>query len=85
MSNFTHQAGNGTAFVNRYKDNDKKPDYRGSITLPDGTIQEVAIWKGMTNAGDEKLSIKLSEPREKKQEAPAPARAQADHGDEIPF
>ena len=35
--------------------------YKGSITLPDGSEKELAGWKGTTQSGDVKLSIKISD------------------------
>jgi len=34
---------------------------KGTITLPDGSEKELAGWKGTTQSGDVKLSIKISD------------------------
>lgn len=74
---FIHKEGQGTLFKNTYKKEDKHPDWKGTIKLLDGKLLEIAAWEGQTNKGEDKLSVKISEPREKPAQA-APSK-------EIPF
>lgn len=66
---YQHKAGSGTAFKNDYKKEDKHPDLKGQLLLPEwakpGMLIDIAIWSGRTNAGDAKLSFRVSEPRDK--------------------
>jgi uncharacterized protein (DUF736 family) len=59
--NYVHPNGSGSLFKNSYKEKPNQPDYKGTITLPDGSEKELAGWKGTTQAGDVKLSIKISD------------------------
>ena len=46
--------------------------YKGTITLPDGSEKELAGWKGTTQGGDVKLSIKISDKYVKPESNDAP-------------
>lgn len=59
--NYVHPNGSGSLFKNSYKEKPNQPDYKGTITLPDGSEKELAGWKGTTQGGDVKLSIKISD------------------------
>ena len=59
--NYVHPNGSGSLFKNSYKEKPNQPDYKGTITLPDGSEKELAGWKGTTQSGDVKLSIKISD------------------------
>jgi hypothetical protein len=59
--NYVHPNGSGSLFKNSYKEKENQPDYKGTITLPDGSEKELAGWKGTTQGGDVKLSIKISD------------------------
>lgn len=59
--NYVHPNGSGSLFKNNYKEKPNQPDFKGSITLPDGSEKELAGWKGTTQGGDVKLSIKISD------------------------
>ena len=59
--NYVHPNGSGSLFKNSYKEKENQPDYKGTITLPDGSEKELAGWKGTTQSGDIKLSIKISD------------------------
>jgi len=59
--NYVHPDGSGSLFKNSYKEKPNQPDFKGSITLPDGSEKELAGWKGTTQGGDVKLSIKISD------------------------
>lgn len=62
---FVQKPNFGSIFKNDKKEKDTQPDWRGSIALPDGTQMELAGWIKRSNGGDEYISLKLSEPREK--------------------
>ena len=61
-----HKENTGTLFKNQYKTEDKHPNYKGRINV-DGKMMDIALWKRTTKQGENYLSVKLSEPREKKQ------------------
>ena len=52
--NYVHPNGSGSLFKNSYKEKPNQPDYKGTITLPDGSEKELAGWKGTTQGGDVK-------------------------------
>jgi|13_taG_2_1085334.scaffolds.fasta_scaffold88930_2 hypothetical protein len=65
---FVHNNGNGSLFKNDNKTPDNnQPEYSGSITLPDGTQQQIAAWVKEYGKG-KFLSLKLSDPYEKAEE-----------------
>lgn len=61
-----HKENTGTLFKNQYKTEDKHPNYKGRINVA-GKMMDIALWKRTTKQGENYLSVKLSEPREKKQ------------------
>ena len=61
MSDFKHKAGSGTMFPNKYKEKENQPDHKGTMTDLAGKEWELAGWSGTTQAGDPKISIKVSE------------------------
>ena len=69
---FVHNNGNGSLFKNENKTpENNQPEYNGSITLPDGTQQQIAAWvKEYVKDGvkGKFLSLKLSDPYVKPQE-----------------
>lgn len=67
--NYEHPAGKGTLFINKYKEKESQPDYKGSGKTLDGKEIEIAGWKGQTQSGDAKLSIQFSEPYVKEENA----------------
>lgn len=58
-------------FLNE-KQNDRQPDYRGTIMIA-GKTYEIAAWKKTSRNGSEFLSLQASEPRERAA-APQPAQ-----------
>ena len=66
---FVHNNGNGSLFKNENKTpENNQPEYSGSITLPDGTQQQIAAWV-KEGAKGKFFSLKLSDPYVKKEEA----------------
>ena len=59
------KANAGNLFRNKYKKEDKHPDFKGSICLPDGTIMDIAAWCKVTKGGDNFFSLNLSIPKER--------------------
>jgi hypothetical protein len=56
---FTAKPGNGALFKNERKVKDHQPDYRGSLTLPDGTTMQLGGWISQ-GANGKYLSLKVS-------------------------
>ena len=88
---FVHNNGNGSLFKNENKTPDNnQPEYNGSITLPDGTQQQIAAWvKEYVKEGvkGKYLSLKLSDPYvkpEEKEEAVAEVKEEKKDVD-LPF
>tara|TARA_R110002167_G_scaffold357118_1_gene572498 strand:+ start:326 stop:589 length:264 start_codon:yes stop_codon:yes gene_type:complete len=82
---FKHEAGNGTLFVNSYKEKENQPDYRGTITTLDGKSLEMAGWNGKTKAGDPKISVKISEPYTKEEGKKEEESKEPKEEDTLPF
>ena len=81
---FVHNNGNGSLFKNDNKTPDNnQPEYSGSITLPDGTQQQIAAWV-KEGAKGKFFSLKLSDPYVKKEEAVGEAKAEKEDVD-LPF
>ena len=87
MSDYQTKDGFGALFVNKRKDKETQPDYRGECRYK-GELIEIAGWKKQGNAGPY-LSLKVQAPRPK---AERPARTLATAGpgetqmdDDIPF
>jgi uncharacterized protein (DUF736 family) len=58
---FIQKNGWGSLFKNDYKKEEKHPEYRGTITLQDGTKQALAAWVNETKEGKSFLSIHISD------------------------
>jgi len=81
---FVHNNGNGSLFKNDNKTPDNnQPEYSGSITLPDGTQQQIAAWV-KEGAKGKFLSLKLSDPYVKPEEGEE-AVAEAKDDPDLPF
>lgn len=61
---YEHREGSGSLFRNELKDNDKQPDYRGTLMVG-GKVWEIAGWKKEGKKGTF-LSLKGQEPRQGK-------------------
>ena len=61
---YEHKEGKGTIFPNDFKTSENQPDYRGKAKW-NGQNIEISLWKGETQAGGEKFSVSISEPRQK--------------------
>ena len=59
-----HKENTGTLFKNQYKTEDKHPNYKGRINVA-GKMMDIALWKRTTKQGENYLSVKLSERRQK--------------------
>ena len=85
---YEHKEGKGSIFPNDYKMKDTDPSHRGSFTL-DGKTMAISLWEGQTQAGVQKFSLSISEPRAKSDvpqrvvaSKPAP---KIEREDDIPF
>ena len=59
MADYTLKNGNGTAFTNKRRTEDKHPSHTGEIKLPDGKVHFLDIWVKQTRAGDNYFSIRI--------------------------
>lgn len=92
MANYEMNEGQGVLFHNNYKDNDKKPDYKGRI-LVGGKEYEMAAWVRTSQSGTKFLSLKAELPRNQAPAQPAapapepPVPAPVDYAEEpdLPF
>lgn len=55
--------GQGIAFRNDKGGNSARPDYRGTITTPDGQKWDLAMWTKTDRRSQEFFSISVKEPR----------------------
>lgn len=78
----------GALFKNNFKKADNHPDYKGTITLPDGTEMELAAWIKDSSKG-KFFSLKLSDKYEKGgnsyQHKPQPSTTNDMPTDDLPF
>ena len=66
----------GAMFPNRYKeDGDKRPDHTGNLDV-DGKEFKIAAWQSTSKAGNDYLSVRLTEPE---------MSESSSDNDEIPF
>lgn len=66
---FEHKEGQGTLFKND-KQNDRQPDFKGTINIG-GVTYEIAAWQKSSQRGGSFLSLQASLPREKSEGAPS--------------
>ena len=81
MSEFVQKPGTWNLFRNARRQNDKQPEYRGTITLEDGTKLELSAWVKESKNGEKFFSGTAREPYRKPEETPPPP---VDDGD-APF
>jgi hypothetical protein len=93
---YEQRPGQGSAFKNKNKTLDWHPEYKGDITLPDGSLHWLDVKVGKTKAGDYWFSIKIGNQKMGVPAAPTmrpiDAHSQAkgnafiaDNDDDIPF
>lgn len=70
---YEKKAGEVSLFKNNYKDNERKPDYKGSGLDINGNPIKVAAWVRQTRNGEQFFSLKIERDE---QSAPAPAPQQ---------
>lgn len=58
----------GVFFRKDKEGNEKRPDYKGTLNV-EGKEYEIAGWKRMSKAGKPFVSLKISEPFEKKEQS----------------
>lgn len=56
---YAQKPGTGSLFKNERKSKDIQPDYKGSLTLPDGTTMQLGGWISQGQNG-KYLSLKVS-------------------------
>jgi hypothetical protein len=56
--NYTPKPGHGALFKNDKKSKDIQPDYKGSLTLPDGSTMQIGGWISQ-GANGKFLSLKI--------------------------
>ena len=72
MSEFVQKPGSWNLFRNNKKTADNQPDYRGTITLEDGTVLELSAWLKDGKNGNKFFSGTVREPYRKPEETPSP-------------
>lgn len=78
MSNYQHKEGMGTLFVNEdATETNKQPHFRGDA-MYNGQLIKIAGWKGVTQGGAKKISIKVEPKTEENQSSNQPKQVQAD-------
>lgn len=84
---YQQKDGQGSLFRNDKQGNEKRPDWRGSLTL-DGKEYEVAGWERTSQKGTAYISLsgKPKQARQERQEAPQTQNTQPEEfNDSIPF
>ena len=54
--------GQGVAFNNLKKTDEKQPDIKGNFLSPNGEEMEIAIWRRKSKAGNEFFSLSVQKP-----------------------
>ena len=62
MSKYEIKPGNISLFKNDKGDNEKRPDYTGSMKTPDGVELQVSMWLTESQSGLKYMSGKVQEP-----------------------
>ena len=84
MSEFVQKPGSWNLFRNNKKTADNQPDYRGTITLEDGTVLELSAWLKEGKTGNKFFSGTVRVPYRKPEETlPPPPSSAAE--DDCPF
>ena len=84
MSEFVQKPGSWNLFRNNKKTADNQPDYRGTITLEDGTVLELSAWLKDGKNGNKFFSGTVREPYRKPEETTPPPPSSAAE-DDCPF
>lgn len=78
MSEFVQKPGSWNLFRNNKKTADNQPDYRGTITLEDGTVLELSAWLKDGKNGNKFFSGTVREPYRKPEETTPPPQLETD-------
>lgn len=73
--------GKGSLFRNENRTEEKQPNAKGMIMLPNGEVRWISAWTGVTRAGEKWQSLSIGDLVQGGQ--PQPAVVQSD--DDIPF
>lgn len=60
-TNYEYRAGDGSAFRNKNKTEDRQPGYTGKVMLPNGELRRVSVWVKKTKAGEPYLSFSIGD------------------------
>lgn len=94
---YEQKPGQGTLWRNTFKTADNHPDAKGTIMahrdIREGEVLDLAAWTKTKHDGEKFQSLKMSDKREKKSQAPKPPQYQYPQAepevqpldDEIPF
>ena len=74
----------GVLFREREKKSDKAPDFKGKLNV-EGKEYEIAGWTRTSKAGNNFLSLKVSEPWKGREQQKSEEAPRADFDDGIPF
>ena len=72
MSDYQQKPGSWNLFRNNKKTADNQPDYRGTITLEDGTVLELSAWLKDGKNGNKFFSGTVRQPYRKPEETLPP-------------
>jgi len=82
---YIHKPGKGSFIKNSFKNKDTQPDFTGDCSLPDGTVQRIAVWNAVgQHSGTPYFKFEISDPRPQTQGTAAPAPL-ADIPGDMPF
>lgn len=81
---YEHKPNTFSLFKNDKQGNDKRPDYTGTGADADGNPIRVSAWL-KEGANGKFMSCRIEPQQDKPASKPAPAKADADLDDEIPF
>lgn len=74
----------GSLFTNKKKENDKHPDFNGSLNV-NGTEFWISAWKKESKAGEKFLSLSVRPKQEQTRQVSQPTRKKAEAFDDLDF
>ena len=87
MPEYEQKPNSGSAWINKYKEEDKHPDYTTLFEDENGNKKKIAIWDKTTRNGDQYRYFSISDyvPKESGKESPAWQKAREKLGpQEVP-
>ena len=79
MADYQEKPGQGVAFKNDNRPDNRHPNFKGEVLTPKGEALSIAIWDKVSKGGKPYFSILLSEPFKKTEKPVESAQPQKDY------